>query len=382
MMPPAQNSMPALFGLTETALQVSQFIQLCNSLFEESVVRIEGEVAGYSLSKGKFIFFDLKDEQEDARISCFMMAFHLSTPLEDGMRVVVEGRPGLYQKSGQFRVTVLRVAPTGEGSVKRAFELLKNKLEKEGLFSLERKRKLPRYVKRVGIISSSGAAGFGDFQTIALQRMSGVEFLLFDVSVQGKEAEHEICAAFEYSNGHYDLDCIALLRGGGSMEDLHAFNSEKVARAIVSSKAPVLVGVGHERDVTIADLCADVRAATPSNAAQILLPSKDEIEAEVRRTLQQGIMYLQKTINLVKERTVGRCRSISQLLSYAISEKKTRVDTLMKTISLVSPYATLRRGYTLTKTDSGHVITSAQSIKKGTLLITQFQDGTIQSITL
>src|SRR5690606_8551447 len=143
-------------------ISVSQAITLCNGLLQDVTFRIEGEVANYSLSRGKFVFFDLKDEQAESRLSCFMMAYQLSMPLEDGMRVIIEGRPGLYPKNGGFRISVRRVMLQGEGNLKRAFELLKKRLETEGLFAPERKRTLPRFPEKVGIISSRDAAGFRD----------------------------------------------------------------------------------------------------------------------------------------------------------------------------------------------------------------------------
>jgi exodeoxyribonuclease VII large subunit len=368
-------------GQAFPVLRVYEAIGVCNELFSGLSMSVEGEVANYSLSRGKFVFFDLKDEKEDARLSCFMMVHQLSAPLEDGMRIVVHARPGLYQKNGQFRLSVSGVEFKGEGSVKRAFELLKSKLEAEGLFAAGRKRLLPRYVERVAIISSEDAAGFGDFCTIAFARLPGVQFCLANVAVQGKDAESEICAAFDYVNGHTDTDVIVLIRGGGSMEDLHAFNGEPVARAIVRSKVPVLVGVGHERDVTIADFCADVRASTPSNAAQILLPTRDEVREYVEKLTVSGRIQVERTIQLTRERTVHRVERLDQHMRTALESYRIAVRNRLKSIEGLSPESTLKRGYTLTRTSSGELLTSSHGAKPGTKLVTQFMDGRLESTT-
>jgi len=360
-------------------LRVSQAVSLCNSLLSELNIVVEGEVASYNVSRGKFVFFDLKDEQDDCRLSCFMMAYQLPFPLEDGMRVVVHGKPGLYQKSGQFRLSVTTVEAKGDGTLKRAFELLRQKLQTEGLFAPERKRALPRFVRTVGVISSSQAAGWGDFQTIALQRLSGVRFLLADVAVQGVDAEAQICQALDYLNEQYLLDVIVVLRGGGSIEDLHAFNSEPVARAIVRSKTPVMVGVGHERDTTIADYCADVRAATPSNAAQLLLPTKEEVRDQVVQLTQEGQRRVERLVQGMRDNVAYRASDLGQQLRHRIATYRQRVEATLRTVEALSPQATLARGYSITTTSDGKPLAFQEAVT-GVHIKTRLADGTIQSI--
>ena len=361
-------------------LQVAQAIQLCNALLKELPMDVEGEVANYSLARGQFVFFDLKDEQAEARLSCFMMMDRLAVPLENGMRVRVSGTPGLYQKSGTFRLTLSRVEPRGAGSLARAFELLRLKLEGEGLFETVRKRPLPRFVQEVGIVSSSGAAGFGDFMKIAGERLPGILFRLVDVAVQGVEAEREICEAFDRLNGSYSLDAIVLLRGGGSAEDLQAFNAEPVARAIARSKAPVLVGVGHERDVTIADMAADVRAATPSNAAQLLLPTMQEVRGLVESLLVGGRQALGHQITERRYEVKRRQEALRGAVQGQITNCRVRVHVLLTTVDAISPQSTLRRGYTLTLGPDGKPLRSAVGLTAGLRLTTRFSDGFVHSI--
>lgn len=359
--------------------QVGEAITFINTLFGELDLKVEGEIANVNLSRGKFLFFDLKDEHEEARLSCFAMAYQLSSPLEEGMRVHVTGRPGLYRKNGQFRLSVLRVDPVGEGSLKRAFELLKLKLEKEGLFDQSRKRSLPRIPERVGIISSVEAAGYGDFMRIAEQRLPGVHFVVTHVAVQGVNAEREIIAAFDYLNSHEDLDIIVLIRGGGSIEDLHAFNSELVARAIVRSRTPVIVGVGHEKDITIADFCADVRAATPSNAAQILLPTKEEIVQEVKSDLLALSLQLTQRIANHQALVHTMLQGMFTDIQHSAIIAKERATSLLHTLAALSPHAVLARGFTITYGPGGKVIHKVNQVHRGIALKTQLSDGTISS---
>jgi len=263
---------------------VSQFIEFVNTAFAAAVfpegAAVEGEVVEYRLSQGKWIWFNLKDEQ--GTVSCFATAWQLRTPLEDGMQVRVFGLPKIYPKSGRFSINVERVELIGEGALRRAFELLKKKLAAEGLFAAERKRVLPRFPRRIGLIASAESAAYGDFLRILGNRWGGLEIGLVDVAVQGRDAVRQIAAAFRHFNEHPETaDVIVLTRGGGSLEDLQAFNSEEVARAVFGSRLPVIVGVGHERDETLADYAADVRASTPTNAAEIIAPDRREILASL-----------------------------------------------------------------------------------------------------
>lgn len=360
-------------------LSVAQAITLFNTVLGDLPLVIEGEVSGYSVNQGKFVFFDLKDEEQEAKLACFMMRYQQTVPLEDGMRVSVHCRPGLHAKSGKFSLTVQKVEPKGEGSLKRAFELLKQKLEKEGLFATERKRPLPRIPERIGVVSSVAAAGYGDFMRVVGERLPGVRFVVAHVAVQGVEAEQEVSYALDYLNSHYELDAIALIRGGGSLEDLQAFNTESVARAIARSKAPVVAGVGHERDVTIADFCADVRAATPTMAAQLLLPGTHELVQQVDRLVQEVARNVAVQGSEVRQRVRGSLDRIRQQMESRLTRSVERVEQLVRSISALSPAATLERGYSLTLLADGTPLRSAQRVPAGTLLYTRLQDGSVTS---
>lgn len=356
-------------------LGVGEAIALCNSLLQDLTLTIEGEVANYSVSRGKFVFFDLKDVGGESRLGCFMMIHQQTVPVEDGMRILIQGKPGLYAKSGQFRISVTKIQPRGEGSLKRAFEMLKAKLEVEGLFSPSRKRTLPRFPETIGIISSSEAAGYGDFMRIATERSCGIRFILAHVAVQGVAAEQEICAGFDYLNGHHAPDTIVLIRGGGSMEDLHAFNSEVVARAIVRSKAPVVVGVGHERDVTIADFCADVRAATPSNAAQLAVPDKVEVQKELVATLIQSSHGLHRRIQAMKHTLITTLKGMHVQIQHVIFDARATVQSYSATIEALAPVAVLKRGYSITRKADDSVVTTSKQLAPGERVTTYYAEG-------
>lgn len=284
----------------EKPLKVSEFVGIVNASLKNIDAFVEGEISQFNISHSKWAFFSLKDEQ--ASVECFMPVFEIKTTVEVGMKVLIWGSPGVHEKSGRFRIRVYKIEPSGEGALKRAFELTKAKLEAEGLFAIERKRPLAEFPERIALITSKESAAYSDFIKVLRNRQGGLKIYLAHVHVQGQEAIGEISGAFKYFNEHnneLELDAVVLIRGGGSLEDLQAFNSEGVARAIFSSKIPVIVGVGHERDETLADYTADVRASTPSNAAEILVRSRHEILHEIKMIETKIQNYF---LNAIKEK--------------------------------------------------------------------------------
>lgn len=253
-----------------------------------SSVTIVGEVSEFKVNQGKWVFFNIKDEE--ASVPCFMTLWTLSTPLEDGMKVVVRGVPKIT-KWGKFSFTVTKVAPIGEGSLKKAFEILKKKLASEGLFDPARKRSLPEDLTKIGVISSTQAAGYHDFVKIINARWGGIKVLTAHTQVQGLDAPEQIIRALKYFNERTDVDAIILIRGGGSKDDLACFNDETLVRAVASSKIPVVCGIGHEVDESLCDLACDVRASTPSNAAELITRDrKSEKIAEKVRMIYDKIL--------------------------------------------------------------------------------------------
>jgi exodeoxyribonuclease VII large subunit len=263
------------------AITVSEFNSLLNQTlsFAYPEVIVEGEVSSFKVNQGKWVFFDLKDE--DSLVGCFITIYQLKTELEDGMLIRVKATPQLT-KWGKFSLTVKEVELAGEGSVKRAFEMLKAKFEKEGLFEQDRKRQLPQYPQKIALITSNQAAAYNDFLTIINDRWAGLEIEHIQVQVQGPSAPLQIAEAIGYINELKGYDALVIIRGGGSAEDLQAFNTEEVVRAVYGSRVPTLVAIGHEDDVSLAELAADIRGATPTDAARRLVPDKLELISKIK----------------------------------------------------------------------------------------------------
>lgn len=355
--------------------QVSEFIDHINSLIASEVLGVEGEISGFNISQGRWVFFDLKDERDGAKIGCFMLAFRLKAELADGMRVKVLGIPKVHEKSGQFRVNVEAVELLGEGALKRAYELLLKKLEKEGLFDESRKRVIPKFPEVVGVIASKESAAYGDFMRILKNRWGGVAVELAHVRVQGDGAAEDIVRAFAYFNGCKEKpDALVLTRGGGSLEDLQAFNSEEVARAVFSSKVPVIVGVGHERDETIADFVADRRASTPSNAAEIIVPDRRDV-AYVLSGMGES---LQRSLGRVLDARVGILNEFAGVMQLFLREKMARLDGCISTLKTLDPRLVLKRGYALVRSDSGSIVKDAAAISIGATIAVQLARGTLK----
>lgn len=338
---------------------VADFVAVTNQALETAfgVVEVEGEVASFKINQQKFVFFDLKDSE--ATVGCFMSVWQLRLPIEDGMQVVVRAVPKLTAW-GRFSLTVQEVKPLGEGQLKRSADLLRQKLDKEGLFAPERKRPLPAYPRRVGVVSSTQAAGYADFMKIANERWGGVRFTVAHSQVQGDGAADQMIRAIEKLEQLPEPpEVIVLIRGGGSADDLAAFQDEALVRAVAASRVPVLTGIGHEIDETLCDLAADVRAATPSNAAQLLFPDKHEV---VRR-----LQSMVDIMGLAYERQIGQAQTAArQAVERAragwleqVERRLTALQGFQTTLTAYDPELVLRRGYAMIDgaVELGNVVT-------------------------
>ena len=335
----------------EIRLSVTDFVGLVNQTFEFAMpsVVIVGEVSGYNVRQGKWVRFKLKDEQSS--VDFFGSVFQVRQPLEDGMMVAVVGRPRLSDRYG-FSVSINSVQPVGEGSIKRGFELLKRKLEAEGLFEAERKRALPELPAHIGVISSTQAAGYADFVKILNARWGGMKVEVAHTLVQGLNAPGQIMRAIEHFNQAGEPpEVIVIVRGGGDADDLAAFNDEALVRAIAGSRIPTLVGVGHEIDVTLADLVADVRAATPSNAAQLLVPDRRELIERSKNIVLAITPMMRSRIEDYKRET----RDLMDVSQHMIAERlqafKDETASTLKLLRQYDPQTVLARGYALVRGD-------------------------------
>ena len=406
--------------MTPQAITVSEFLAIINETlsFAYPQVVIEGEVSGFKISQGKFAFFDLKDDK--GLLGCFMMARDLKLPIEDGMKVRATGSPKVFPKSSRFSLTVRDIELAGEGELRRAMELLKQKLRAEGLFDPSRKRTIPKFPTRIGLITSGTSAAYADFVKILGARWGGVEVLLADVSVQGAQAPDQIIGAIEYFNQlSPPVDVLVLIRGGGSLEDLIAFSMEPVARAVAASRTPIVVGVGHEVDVSLADYVADLRAATPTDAARLVVPDRAEVLAAIthqtarqssalgnviqhhRRRTDQALGRLEAALRYPRERvavdvaklergldrllatsrasathTASLERRLSDHATTLLHERQARVASLQRILRGFDAQAVLARGYSIVRRE-GHILKRASDAQPGAGLMIQLAEGNI-----
>lgn len=329
-------------------LTVSDFVALVNQTLEYAypTVSVVGEVSEFRISQGKWVSFKLKDD--NAIVDCFMGIYQMRIPLEDGMKIMVVAAPRLNAKWGKFSLNIKAVKPVGEGSIKKGFELLKAKLEAEGLFAPERKRTLPRVPKKVAVITSTESAAYADFCKILNERWGGLDVEVAHTQVQGEPAADQMMRAIRYFNSQEVLpEVLVMIRGGGSAEDLMSFNDELLAREIAGSRIPTLVGVGHEVDHTLADMVADRRAATPTNAAEILVPDRQEIIRSARQQASSLGYQLVRAIDEHSERTREQLQGAFQRIRERLDDHFERLAALRLVIAQASPESILKKGYAL-----------------------------------
>ncbi len=384
----------------EHILTVSQLVEVINFTLEETMgkIMVEGEVDEFKIIHDKWVTFSLKDESSS--VNCFMTVWQYRAQIEDGMKVKAIGVPKLRNK-GFFSFVLDSVTPSGEGALKRALQLLQQKLTTEGLFSSERKRTLPRFPQHVVLITSRDAAAYKDFLKVLTARIGGLTISFIHTQVQGEDAPRQIIDALSTANTQLqDVDVIVLVRGGGSLEDLMAFNDEGLVRAVAASRTPTIVGIGHERDITLAELAADVRASTPSNAAELLIPSRQEILGDIEHmalrlsnattgALTKAQSQVTHAVSALKTRITSTSHEVlrrvdtlvglGQRFHLAVTQQEKNVVTMERMLFSLSPVNTLKRGYSITKTAGGKLVRSKKGLTSGETLVSTVQDGEITS---
>ncbi len=354
-------------------LQVSEFLAIVNDVLRETLsggeeFAIEGEVSGYRVSQGQWVSFDLKDDK--SLVNVFLPVWNLRVPVEDGLRVRVFGLPRVYPKYGKFSLSAERIELAGEGALRKALALLRERLEKDGLFDPSRKRPLPRFPLRIALIASKESAAYGDFIRILGERWGGLEIDLFHVLVQGDRAPEEIVKAIANAqNGAYDV--LVMTRGGGSLEELMAFNDERVARAIHGSKIPTLVAIGHERDLTFAEEAADVRGSTPTDCARRLVPDKREILYELASTVER----VESSFLFSLERAARVLERAISAPSAWIALMRAHLESAVRLISSLDPHAVLDRGYAIVRDAKGHAVTRVARLGAHDAVVIALRDG-------
>ena len=390
-------------------LTVSQLNEYVRRMFQMDpmlrAIELKGEISNLKFHQSGALFFTMKDE--NASISCVMYSGDVdglqAMPFE-GMRAVAGGSVALYVRGGQCQFVVKRMRAQGVGVLYERLQMLKEKLGREGLFEPERKRALPPYPDTIGVVSSPTGAVIHDILNVSLRRNPDAHILLCPVRVQGIGADEEVVEAIHLLERLEHVSVIIVARGGGSMEDLWTFNEERVVRAVAMCKKPIVSAVGHETDVTLCDLAADLRAPTPSAAAECVVPIRNEMLNKIeimRRQMQesarnavaerQNALKLAQiklsanhpslTIRRQEERLAQRMEALLRAAERQIQNRQTRLETQTAALELLSPYAALKRGYAIVQ-NAGRAISKAGGLCVGDEVTVRFADGVIHAEVL
>lgn len=383
-----------------TVTQVNQYIKGVLEAAEGlDTLLVRGELSNYKMYPSGHHYFSLKDSESSLRCVMFRgAASKLRFRPENGMRVIAGGRISVFPRDGAYQLYCAELTPDGVGDLHVAFEQLKAKLYAEGLFRPEHKKPLPAYPQRIAIITSSAGAAVHDMIRILRKRYPLAKVLLLPVRVQGAEAPPEIVGAIRYANRWRLADVIITGRGGGSMEDLWAFNDERVARAIFESELPVISAVGHEPDVTIADFVADVRAATPSNAAELAVPDREELRQILEKNRSYLLRMQGKQLEVARARLQALTqRRVMQNALTSIEDKRVALDYVQKnlvsamqkriaaqrqqfvrltaSLDALSPLRVLGRGYAIVRDSAGGILKDASTTQVGDEIDVSWRDS-------
>lgn len=406
---------------------ISEINRLSRSALESQFrdIWIVGEVSNLSRPQSGHLYFSLKDEKSQISAALFRgKGRNLRFGLEDGMLVEARGTISIYSASGRYQIICNQLKQAGKGSLQEQFEKLKKKLESEGLFAPGRKRKLPLLPQHVGVVTSSSGAAIRDILNVARRRFPNLHILIAPVMVQGEDAARQIAHAIDHLNRRGGLDALIIGRGGGSIEDLWAFNEELVARAVARSEIPVISGVGHETDFTISDFVADLRAPTPSAAAELLVGQKDdfvdglqEIDKRLRQALGNHYAELRNRLSVAagsyvfrepgnlmrmhRQRLSGLLGSMNHSALTAVREAQQRIDQsgirarhaierrrdksrsvlarIESQLAALDPKRVLRRGYSISRDAHGKVLRTVADISENQTMNTQLANGVVVS---
>ncbi len=383
-------------------LTVTKFNSIVRDIFnaEELLhnIKIVGEVFGVSMSK-LAVYFSLKDEASSLPCVCFYG--DIMSGINEGDSVVVTGSPNFYTKSGRFNFVVSKVEPYGQGLLFQKFLELKAKLEKEGLFDQAHKKPIPKDVKRIGVVTSKDGAVIQDIKNVTWRRNPGIDIVLYDTKVQGYGAENEIAKGIEFFSNYDKVDIVIVARGGGSLEDLSAYNTEIVARATYACKKPIVSAVGHETDFTIIDFVSDLRAPTPSAAAELVTrdtkSQKETLKKEVSRlsrwldsfvaeknmqlqTDKENLLSLvQNMLDKKKSEFQKLTINLSNKLAEFVKEKDFDLKLKLATLKKLNPLDILSQGYAKIE-QNGKVVSKAEDVQFDSSLEINFADGSVNAI--
>lgn len=384
-------------------LTVAQLNQAVREQLESSfpLVWVKGELSNVAMPRSGHLYFTLKDESAQVRCCMFKGAqSKLQFRPQDGIEVLIRAQMGLYEPRGDYQLIVNHMEEWGLGQLQQAFEALKAKLQAEGLFDERHKKPIPLFPHHIGVVTSHTGAAIQDILSVLKRRYPLAEVTIYHTQVQGKKAAKDIVGAIETANDHAKADVLIVARGGGSLEDLWCFNEEIVARSIYGSTIPIVTGIGHEVDFTIADFVADLRAPTPSVAAERCTPNSPEvihlfdhklhrIQHALMRILQnRAIMVdnLEKRLVHPKQRLQNclmtlthRLDRLKYLMTNSLNQAKHRFSLNTSKLNAVSPLATLGRGFAIVTDEQHHVIKDCKQLQLNQLVYTQFEHGQIES---
>jgi exodeoxyribonuclease VII large subunit len=360
---------PLIFGVSDFVAVLNQTLELAYPF-----VTIEGELSNFRVARNRWVYFDLKDAESSLRF--FGTVYALPGPLEDGMVVRVSGNPRLHPQYG-FSVNMQSITPVGEGALRRAADLLAAKLAAEGLFEADRKRPLPYPPRRIGLITAGESAAYADFMKILQARWRGVAIEHFETAVQGEQAPSQLVAAIAAANAlERPPEVLVLTRGGGSADDLAAFSNEAVVRAVAASRVPTLVAIGHEVDVSLAELAADQRGSTPSNAAELLTPDRQVVLGRLGEQRQDLNVLLGRVVTRRQDALKAARLELDRGLTEAYEAARQRVHLLRQLLEAYDPSLALQRGYALLHLGD-QLVKRAADVPVGAAVQLQLSDGTL-----
>ena len=409
----------------EEIYSVSDYINLCKNTIEKNIPQcfVQGEISNLSKPSSGHWYFTLKDKNGQVRCAFFRLNQRkIKFSPENGMSVIIRGATTLYPQRGDFQLIIQQMEPAGIGNLQLAFDQLKNKLRLEGLFDSENKKEIPSFPNNIGVITSATGAVIRDIIKVLKFRYPLAQILLYDTIVQGESAHKKIIKALESADRSKNCDVIILARGGGSLEDLWAFNEEDLARSIYACSTPIISSIGHETDTTIADFVSDLRAPTPSAAAVAATPdintilyNASKLKQYLYDSIKQSIESKKATLALLKLKIIDPSQQLflnaqkldeyevrllkinksvvnnhKENLKQLASQMEILFENCMKmnqnalsnygnSLNLLSPLNTLSRGYTITQDKEGKIITSIKKIKENELIFIKFQDGKVTS---
>lgn len=366
----------------ESAISISELNDRTRDLVEQSfgTFWVRGEITDFKKNKNGHWYFCLRDH--NAQMQCVVWSgdqYRIPAPPDDGMEVIAQVKMNFYSGKGQLQLRVGRIEAAGDGLWRKAIEMTIAKLTGEGLLAAERKRDLPRYPRCVGIVTSPSGAALRDIIAVAHRRRPGMKLVVSPATVQGDTAPRSICRAIDLLMEWGCADVLIIGRGGGSREDLHAFNDERVARAIAKSAIPTISAVGHEIDTTVCDLVADVRAATPSVAAERAIPALSEMYDALlarRRRLTSAILRRGDSASMDLRTAAKDMRLASQR---AVHARKTEMSAIAGKLNALSPLATLARGYSIARGADGETLSSVSQFPAGREFLLQLRDGSLHA---